>query len=260
MRTLLLFAFFTIFSSQGLVSQNCENLPTAQIDLAVNGVRARITNGGDLWWDGSNSGYAVSPYPGAPADTSAHIMFGGGLWLVGLDPGGGVKMAAQVYGRGAENFDYYPGPLDENGATGPDCGNWDKLFEITRADIESYLDNYDPANPTPDAIPENVAGWPATGNPLFAGIHGFELPAPPHRMAPFFDADEDRRYDPRAGDYPIFCGDQAIWAVFNDAGLHQESHSQNVLQAEVHLLAYAFAAEDETPTQPDHFLPISDHE
>jgi hypothetical protein len=245
-RTLaLLFISFSLQAQQRL--DDCTTNPTAQADLDVNAVRARITNGGDLWWNGNDPGYAVSPEPGVPSDTSAHILYNGGLWLAGLDSGGDVIAAAQSYGRSGGKFDYYPGPLDENGNTGPQCSDWDRLFEITRTNVDSFLNNYDPVNPDSNAIPVNIAGWPATGNPLFVGVHGFELPAAPYRMAPFFDSDNDGLYNPSAGDYPLFCGDQAIWAVFNDSGLHRQSNIPGNIKAEIHLLAYAFAAEEDDP-------------
>jgi len=94
-------------------------------------------------------------------------------------------------------------------------------------------------------IPLEVLGWPANGNPNFESVYGFTLPETPQGLAPFFDVDLDGLYDPRQGDYPLFCGDQAVWGVFNDAGApHTDSNTPTRLQAEIHLLAYAFASED----------------
>ena len=118
--------------------QNCANA-VSQIDQQINNVRARLTTGGDIWWDGSNGRYIVpKPAPGAP-EVSA--LFAAGIWIAGRDPGGNIKVAAQQYGRGSGNFDYYPGPLHEGsadfpggplqdprrGTTGPDtCARWDQ--------------------------------------------------------------------------------------------------------------------------------------
>ena len=50
--------------------QNCTNA-VSQIDQQINNVRARLTTGGDIWWDGSNGRYIVpKPAPGAPEVSS----------------------------------------------------------------------------------------------------------------------------------------------------------------------------------------------
>ncbi|WP_020570271.1 T9SS type A sorting domain-containing protein [Neolewinella persica] len=255
MRSLLLFVLFAVLSTPALSgqnqenppsSQNCETPPSAQIDLAVNGVRARLTTGGDLWWDGQNGLYEVTADVNSPNVNPVSSIFAGGLWIGGMDPGGGLKIAAQQYGRSQGRFDYFPGPLTDEGVAFGVCEEWDKFFVITRAEINDYLVNFDPANPQDYQFPTNIAGWPATGNPLFEGIHNFALPPAPHSMAPFWDEDQDGIYDPRNGDYPLFCGDEAIWCVFNDGdNVHADSGIPSQVQAEVQLMAYAYASNDE---------------
>lgn len=245
----LLVFFGLLLCTQTLSAQNCEITPTARFDLAGNAVTARITTGGDLWWDGDDSAYFVTDGDNGPGSARPSAIFAGGLWMAGLDPGGGLKMAAQQYGRGLGRFDYGPGPLDENGTTGPDCVNWDRFWPITREEINLYFNNFDLQNPDISVIPEAVLGWPAAGNPHFAGMEGFELPNTPQGLAPFWDEDLDGLYDPLNGDYPLFCGDQAVWCVFNDAVLHEESGSPSVIQMEVRLLAYSFTTDDEALNQ-----------
>jgi hypothetical protein len=246
----LLSFYFLLFVTSSLAGQarqtNCVN-PSAQADLNINAVRARITNGGDLWWDGQDGRYEVTSDENSPNVNPVSAIFAGGLWIGGKDPGGGIKLAAQQYGRGQGNFDYFPGPLTDEGINedGDDCSKWDRLFVIYRQDIDDYFANLDPTNPNATEVPANLAGWPAFGNPLFEDAHGFTLPDGRQNMAPFWDDNLDGIYDPRDGDYPLFCGDQAVWAIFNDSGApHAESGTINRLQMEIHLLAYAFASED----------------
>lgn len=225
---------------------NCDN-PTAQADLNVNGVHARITNGGDLWWDGQDGRYEVTADENSPGMSPATAIFAGGLWIGGVDSGGGLKIAAQQYGRNAGEFDYYPGPLTNEGTTEDVvCSNWDRLFPIYQEEVRAFLASYDPQNPpAADQVAANISGWPATGNPLFEGVHGFTLPNSFNGYAPFNDTDLDGIYNPLNGDYPLFCGDQAIWCIFNDAGSnHEDSATPVSVQAEIHLLAYAFASGD----------------
>lgn len=232
---------------------NCDN-PTAQADLKANAVRARITNGGDLWWDGSRSHYRVT-VSGDETIDSLSTVFSAGLWMGGQRPDGNYVFAAQTYGRGGDNFDYYTGPLDDNGNHYGDCSDWDRMFPIYRTEIEGFFEMYDLTNPpTIDQVPINIAGWPGAGNPHFELIHGFSLPDNDLPLAPFYDQNEDGKYDPLAGDFPLFTGDQAIWCVFNDSGnIHRESNFFAKFQAEIQLLAYAFTSEDSVLNQTTYY-------
>ncbi|MEZ4984045.1 MAG: hypothetical protein R2795_03245 [Saprospiraceae bacterium] len=83
--------------------ENCDNAVT-QIDQQINNVRARLTTGGDVWWDGDDGRYVVpKPPPGVPEVSS---IFAGAVWLGGKDPGGNLKVAAQTYGRSSGDFDF----------------------------------------------------------------------------------------------------------------------------------------------------------
>ena len=51
-------------SDQVSFRDNCDNA-VAQIDQQINNVRARLTTGGDVWWDGTNGKYVIpKPPPG----------------------------------------------------------------------------------------------------------------------------------------------------------------------------------------------------
>lgn len=241
----LLCFFLTIGSSLFLFAQDCETLPSATIDLAVNGVSARLTTGGDLWWDGQEGKYHVSLSEEYLGDTTLSAIFAGGLWMAGRDSDGVIKVSAQQYGRNVERFDYLPGPLRTDGLAFGNCTDWDRFFVANQEEIQEYLSDYDPDTPGSIPIPDRIAGWPATGNPFFEEIHGFSLPEAPHPMAPFWDEDADGIYDPRKGDFPLIAGEEAIWCVFNDAvfGVNRDSYSTPIL-AEVHLMAYATVSED----------------
>lgn len=245
MRLLLPLGFLLLFGSpNNLFSQDCTGSPTAQIDLAVNGVRARLTTGGDLWWDGQEGGYEVTADAGSPNVNPVSAIFAGALWIGAKNSGGDIRFAGQGYDRSRNRFDYQPGPLNENGEPFGDCQNWDRFFRIEREDILTYLSTFDPNNPDPTLIPNQIAGWPGTENPLFESIHGFSLPETLLGMAPFWDEDLDGIYDPTKGDYPLFCGDEAIWCVFNDARTHRATQTPGSLPAEIQMMAYAYADDD----------------
>ncbi|SEQ98042.1 hypothetical protein [Neolewinella agarilytica] len=239
---------------------NCDNA-TKQIDMEINNVRARLTTGGDVWWDGTNGRYIVPKPPEGVQEISS--IFAGAVWLGGRDPGGGLKVAAQDYGRSDAEFDYYPGPLTDEGTTSKDtCARWDRFFTVKGQDIRDFRKLYEDALEAnelpldPSQIPSDILGWPSTGNPYFFDENGFELPNTNQGLAGFWDEDLDGIYDPTLGDYPIIeirgCGEtpqfpeeMAFW-IYNDAGnTHRQSGTPTQIQMEVQVQAFAYTTSDD---------------
>jgi hypothetical protein len=238
--------------------QNCDNA-VAQIDLAVNNIRARLLTGGDLWWDGDNGRYIAPKVPAGEPEVSA--IFAGGIWIGGVDPAGNLKVAAQTYGRNNGRFDYWPGPLDPHtGETDREtCSKWDKFFVVKGREVDEHLRNFrkaqsDGVEYDPNLIPASIRGWPARGNRFFFSIHQFFLPHTSQGLAGFFDMDGNGNYDPDRGDYPIIeirgCSDpqypdEMVFWIFNDAGnVHSQSQGQK-LNVEIQAQAFAYATNDE---------------
>ena len=248
--------------------------PSSSFDwLDINNVRTRINSGGDMWWDlpaGTGSKYFI------PANGSATSLFAGSLWIAGVDVNNQLKCAALRF-RQVGN-DYYTGPLTVDGKasiTPETCAKWDKIFKITRAEVDEFLSNVDYSGAEPKLkdgyeAPSIITNWPATrGNDDPEGIAKY--------LAPFYDANGDGEYDPTKGDYPYYdisnelChtkiptmeeelegtmhgsiladqvlkGDQTLWWIFNDKGAaHTESNGQ-AIGIEVRAQAFAFATNDE---------------
>ena len=238
--------------------------------LDINNVKTRINSGGDMWWDlpaGTGSKYYI------PANGSATSLFAGSLWIAGVDVNNQLKCAALRF-RQVGN-DYYTGPLTVDGRasiTPETCARWDKIFKITRAEVDEFLSNVDENGKVdPSVIPSIIKNWPAHPDPENdpEGIANF--------LAPFYDADGDYEYHPENGDYPYYdinnelChtkiptmeeekdgtmhgsiladqvlkGDQTLWWIFNDKGAsHTESGGQ-AIGIEVRAQAFAFATNDE---------------
>jgi hypothetical protein len=234
--------------------------------LDINNVKTRINSGGDMWWDlpaGTGSKYYI------PASGSATSLYAGSLWIAGVDVNDQLKCAALRF-RQVGN-DYYTGPLTVDGKasiTDATCAKWDKIFKITRAEVDEFLANYQAGN-TED-IPSIIKNWPA--HPDSEDPEGIA-----HYLAPFYDADGNGEYNPMNGDYPYYdisnelChtkiptmeeekdgtmhgsiladqvlkGDQTLWWIFNDKGAsHTESGGQ-AIGIEVRAQAFAFATNDE---------------
>jgi len=244
--------------------------------LDINNIRARVNTGGDMWWNFDRAEYYV------PANTQQTSMFSASLWIGGVDVNGQLKLAAQRYRQGPDfngGVDYWPGPISRIDASIDEqtCADYDKLFKITRAEVDAFLawsTSADPAEEYPDyTIPESILNWPA---------HGDEALGQSYYLAPFYDVDADGNYDPRAGDYPYYdidnslCktliptmdanyyepdivdnwkygilsdqvikGDQTLWWVFNDKGnIHTETEGAPI-GMEIRGQAFAFATNDE---------------
>lgn len=239
--------------------------------LDINNVKTRINAGGDMWWDlpgGVGSQYFI------PANGSATSLFAGSLWIAGVDVNNQLRCAVQRFRQ--VGLDYWTGPLTIDGTAAIDevtCATWDKIFKITRAEVDEFLANCDesgkPVTGNGYEIPSIITNWPAHPGEDQEGVS--------HYIAPFYDADGDGEYNPSNGDYPYYdisnelChtktptmdeeiegsmygsiladqvlkGDQTLWWVFNDkGGPHTESGGE-AIGLEIRGQAFAFATNDE---------------
>ena len=227
----------TLFFLPFLIYLNAQcDPPLVMTDLNVNNVKARLLTGGDLWWDRDNAGYFT---PKNHPDNVAAI-FTGGLFIGGLDPGGNLKVSAQTYGAANGNYNYWPGPLDEEtGNTSADnCANFDRFWKIKKTDIEAHIADYEDDGIINNPIPPAIQAWPAKGNPLFVLQNGFQMPF--QELAPYVDRHGNGNYNPYHGDYPKIKGDEAIFWVINDMGDGNVSaNGFQPVQMEIQAMAYA---------------------
>lgn len=232
-------------NSGTLQQKNAGCLPaTAQSDIDVNNVRARILNGGDMWWDlNSVARYEIPKVAASSNAIRKNSMFAGAIWIGGLDLGGNLKVAAMTYRQSGS--DYFPGPLDTT--TGEldrsRCRAYDKIWKVNREDIERFSKD-------PTAIVDDIASWPGNGDPFWRESKV---------LAPFFDANGDGVYDVSSGqEYPILDPlraadqnrpedqpDQMLYFVYNDKGnIHSETRGIPI-GVELQTIAFAFATNDE---------------
>ncbi len=231
------------------IAAGCPNT-TAQIDLDVNQVRARVLVGGDLWWDpvGQVAHYEV------PVGGGKNSIYAGALWVGGFDKSGQLKVAAQTYRQQGSN-DMWGGPIAKDPNTGTmaitqqRCAEFDRFWSVTRTEVENFV-------ATGEAT-DNIKNWPGNGN-----VANGELPF----LAPFFDANNDGTYNYEDGDYPYFLlsgdyatnpqtgeticndylfGDKSIWWVFNDVGNIKTETNSAPIGLEVRAQAFAFHTSDQ---------------
>ena len=242
---------------------------TAQVDQNINNVRARLTTGGDVWWDPQArvGRYVVPAVPVGSALDEVSSIFAAAVWLGGFDEVGNLKMAATDY-RSNGNTDFYPGPINEGtGMTDLDtCQQWDRFFEVQGTEIERAIrdwENQTVANPydNVDSIPEGVRFWPGNDNPYFRDKFPFELPSTSAGLGSYWDEDKNGIYDPLGGDFPIIeikgCGafdrksakelvpDEMIFWIYNDVGAPHSLTRGAEIRMEVQVQSFAYATNDE---------------
>jgi hypothetical protein len=221
--------------------------PTSSFDISVNNVKARLMNGGDMWWDFNNAAYEI------PKGGGVSSLFAGAIWIGGIDGGGQLKVAAQTYRQSGSDF--FAGPLDVDGnTTAETCNEWDKHYEVLRVDIDAFEVAFEAGDVTEDFIQSTamagIRNWPAKNNP-YNDIVGSK------NMAAFVDYDGDGDYNPLNGDYPkldlaggrcsekVINPDQMVYWVYNDKGnLHGETGAE-AIGLEIQASAFAFATNDQ---------------
>ncbi len=221
-----------LVEAQAQSISNCERA-LGEAFLDINNVRARILNTGGLFYRGEPHVYEV------PKGSGSNAIFASGIWLAG-EVGGQLRATATRYGE----WEFWAGPLDENGNPPNDCAIYDRVFKVSRSDIEEY-------EATGVATPA-MRDWPTgLGAPTLAppdnGVdddNDGTVDEPNERIA--FDitvplAQRDGRVVNLAGgERPAILGDQSIWWVMNDRGNTHESTDSPPVGVEVHGIAFAF--------------------
>ncbi len=234
-------------SSTERVMAGC-SAPQSAAELTVNNVRTIIFSGGDMWWDlfgNANAWYYVPKVDDRSKGVSSN--FAGNVWFGGLDVGGQLKIGAQTYRQAG--IDFWTGPLStvDASTTLDVCNKYDKIFRITRLEVDNMVLSAGP-------VTQPIKDWPGNGDISLNQDQS---------LAPFVDHDGDGVYTPEAGDYPYYdvfnnagkdnaqvCkarvfGDETLWWVYNDnGGVHQATGGKSI-GMEVRAQAFAFKTTDE---------------
>lgn len=220
----------------GMAFQLAAQAPASAV-LQSGNVKAVVNSNGALFWDFSN-GQFIAPY--ASGQNEVSLLKASGIWLSGLDPGGNIRLAAQLY---ESNGDFAPGLI-----TGNDVIAFNKIWRITAAEVAQHVADWEDNQVIDNPLP-NVFSWPARGNPFFDQYNtGITLPNTSQGLAGFWDRDGDNVYNPAAGDFPVLevrgC-EQAVvphemlWFSFHDYTLHNQTQAAS-LNMEVHALVFTF--------------------
>lgn len=178
---------FVVLVASCVGTATAQPCASAQADAYLEnaGVRALLLNNGSLFWRGRTETQYEVP-KGSGTETFAR----GAIWIGGTRNG-----AVRFAGTAAGPWEYWPGPLAEDGdaPTPESCAAYNRIWRVTLEDIARY-------NTTGEATPD-LAEWPAEVG------------------APVVDGDGDpTNYDLAAGDRPAILGDETAWWIMNDRG------------------------------------------
>lgn len=173
-------------------------------ELSINNVRARINQGGNMWYDGSTARYFV------PKDGNSTAMFCAALWIGGQDENLQLRVAALRFGQAGDDF--WPGPLTVDGNASVNksiCDEWDKLYRITKSEVQTFLNSFQkdaegkpvPGTYDPATATDAIKNWPGNGN-TSKNQSKF--------LAPFYDQNKDGIYTYQDGDYPYYDFEGAL--------------------------------------------------
>lgn len=174
-------------------------------ELTINNVRAYIETNGTMW----NKELAEYEVPKGSGKSS---MFAAALWIGGMDDNNQLKLAAVRFRQVGD--DYWTGPLSVDGLAQiaqEDCAAWDKMFKMTRAEVDEHINTYNTHNHTVPNPSLAIRNWPAHGD--------YDNKLQSFYLAPFKDVNGNYEYDPENGDYPYYDIDNDLcpWTEANKA-------------------------------------------
>ena len=195
----------------------------SQYELEINNIRARNEANGLLF---NNSSTFSSGFE-APIDSSMHTFYAFNLWVSGIADSMIYAYGTKFLSSSGNTYRYGPVMDGEYYETENDI--WDRVWNITRAEIEFHIANL---NDPGYIIPEVIENWPA---------HGDISKGQAANLAPFIDVDNNDVYEPELGDYPDILGDQAIYSIYNGERFNED---MNPMGIETHVMTYAFDCDD----------------
>lgn len=213
-------ALATCLFSTGIQAQSQDSFKY----LDINNLKVPLFSRGNMFRE------VVGEIPKAeiPKGEFTTVLKNQNLWFGGQDQNKELRIAGQrFYGSHQRGLDLFIGPISK--ASPADINErYNKVWKISKEEIEYHKTHFH--LPTYQ-MPEDILNWPA---------HGETNQGEAANLAPFTDVNQNGVYEPTLGDYPNIRGDQALFAMFNDA---KKSHSETLGQityTEVHVMLYAY--------------------
>lgn len=213
-------ALATCLFSTGIQAQSQDSFKF----LDINNLKVPLFSRGNMFREvvGEN------PKAEIPKGEFTTVLHNQNLWFGGQDQNKELRIAGQrFYGSHQNGLDLFIGPIS-NASPADINERYNKVWKISKEEIEYHKTHFH--LPTYQ-MPEDILNWPA---------HGETNQGEAANLAPFTDVNQNGIYEPELGDYPKIRGDQALFAMFNDA---KKSHSETfgqITYTEVHVMLYAY--------------------
>jgi len=189
--TLLLFIATMAFAQP-------DPLPESQIQDS-NNLRVRLNANGALFTDFEGGRFS----PKSSDDINLNLLESLGFWIMGVDNEGVLRGAIQKQNEGGTS-DWFPGHFTyETDSTFAYTSELNQVYTVYSSDVNEHLADFKD-NGIIDTQNVNVFSWPGVENWLFELFYGFDLPYSPQGLSGYWDEDNDGRYDPSDGDFPVF--------------------------------------------------------
>ena len=218
-----------------LLAVQSDSIP-AQAYIHSNNINALVNANGLLFYDKEKGGQFLTDSAGHSPIKAA------GLWLGGFDPGGNLKLAAQLYNEDGKR-DFVPGFSDSLE------GDWNHVWKVKRSDMVAQYRDFRDDGVIDDTI-ASVFDWPASGNKHFKRFNGFDFPTG-YFSNNFIDENGNGIYDPENGDIPYagdgecngYVPDQILWSVFQSNIDHTESLGSQPLNLTINQTIYSYSCD-----------------
>jgi len=161
-------------------------------------------------------------------------------WIGGKDSQLNGRSAISAY-PSKHRTDFFPGsPIIDGSVDFGYCAFWDRVFKVSKSEIDEFINQYNQGNITIEDIPQSILYWPGSSNTYLDSNLII-----PYNHAPFVDVDNDNLYNPMKGDYPDIRGaDESLFWMVNDFGnIHTLSHSLKVFY-NITTSAYIYKSKD----------------
>jgi hypothetical protein len=162
-----------------------------------------------------------------PKDTTLSTLFTQSLWVGGMAEGDTLHFAGDRYS--GDGHDFWSGPYC-NPSSYAVANEYYKTWKITKAQINYHCQHF--SDPYYN-VPEAIETWPAHGIPSLGQAEN---------LAEFVDYNNNNRYDPENGDYPLIKGDQAVFYLINDHREHTETGGR-IMGIEIQCLVWIYNSE-----------------
>jgi hypothetical protein len=164
-----------------------------------------------------------------PKNSGKNTIYSSNIWIGGMDEQDNLHLAAHRFCQ--NGYDFWLGPITNDVISDEYKQKYHHTWKVSKEEIEYHKLHYSDAS---YVMPWAIANWPAHGRTLYGESY---------ILAPYQDMSGSDSYTPLAGDYPKIRGDQAVFFILNDAGVHTETGGIP-LNFEILGMAYAYNASD----------------